>query len=231
MIYITGDIHGDPSRLGSRNLLKLGIDITKDDYVIICGDFGIIWNNPLTKKEIYWLDWLAEKPFTTLVVDGNHENFDLLNSYPVVGFMGGQAHKISENVYHLMRGEVFEIEGKKIFSFGGATSTDKEGRMTGVSWWPQEVATMADFINAENNLKRYGYNVDYVVTHTAPRRFIADDPYCLDRVAKCPTSIALSQLEPKISYKQWYFGHFHEDYYDPDSVAVWMYRNIRKLGK
>ena len=37
MIYVTGDLHGawyDPR----FNLLK------QDDYAIICGDFGLIWD-------------------------------------------------------------------------------------------------------------------------------------------------------------------------------------------
>ena len=74
-IYITGDIHGDPSRLSSKNLSQLGIAITDGDKVIICGDFGLPWCND--KQDEYWLNWLEEKPFEILFVDGNHENFDL----------------------------------------------------------------------------------------------------------------------------------------------------------
>ena len=54
--------------------------MTKNDYVIIAGDFGI-WND--TKQERYNLDWLEDKPFTTLFVDGNHSNFDRLYAMPV----------------------------------------------------------------------------------------------------------------------------------------------------
>ena len=49
--------------------------MTKEDYVIICGDFGGVWNKEVeNKEEKHLLDWLEEKPFTTLFVDGNHEN-------------------------------------------------------------------------------------------------------------------------------------------------------------
>lgn len=71
MIYITGDIHGDPSKLSS-DIFPEQKEMTKDDYVIICGDFGLIWEQKESKTEKYWLDWLEEKPFTTLFVDGNH---------------------------------------------------------------------------------------------------------------------------------------------------------------
>lgn len=42
-IFVTGDIHGgyDIWKLEPINFLE-GNDLTKDDYLIICGDFGII---------------------------------------------------------------------------------------------------------------------------------------------------------------------------------------------
>ena len=36
-----------------------------------------------SKKETMILDWLDSKPFTTLFVAENHENFDRLVAYPV----------------------------------------------------------------------------------------------------------------------------------------------------
>lgn len=80
MIYVTGDTHGDwISRLNS-NAFPEGKTLTKDDYVIICGDFGL-WHD--TKEERYNLKWLSEKSFTTLFACGNHENYDRLYQYPV----------------------------------------------------------------------------------------------------------------------------------------------------
>ena len=73
----------------------------------------------------WWsLDWLNEKNSTTLFVDGNHENFTRLYNYPVEEWHGGKVHKIRDSVLHLMRGEIFEINDKKIFTFGGAKSHD-----------------------------------------------------------------------------------------------------------
>lgn len=70
------------------------------------------------------LQELSSRSFTTLFVDGNHENFDLLYKYPIVDFHGGKAHRIMPHIYHLMRGEVFELEGMSFFAFGGASSRD-----------------------------------------------------------------------------------------------------------
>ena len=95
--------------------------MTRDDYVIVTGDFGI-WDK--SKEQKYWLEWLSKKTFTVLFVDGNHENFDLLNSYPVKTWNGGKVHVIKDNILHLMRGQVFQIEGHSFFTFGGARSHD-----------------------------------------------------------------------------------------------------------
>ena len=81
-IFITGDIHGDPTRLSNHNF-----EIQKDfepnsqekNYVIISGDFGLIWDyKGENKNEKYWLDWLENRNFTTLFIDGNHIRTRLL---------------------------------------------------------------------------------------------------------------------------------------------------------
>lgn len=229
MIYITGDIHGNPERFGRKQLAEKGLSIGAGDYVIICGDVGLLWN-PAKTKETEWLDWLEKKPFTTLFVDGNHENFDLLNAMPVTELHGGKVHQIRENVYHLMRGEIFDIEGKSFFCFGGAKSTDKEFRKPHFSWWPQEEATLTEFDTAVKNLESHDYTVDYVITHTAPRRFLEIQcPAEIYRIENCLTAELLTGLEPLITYKRWYFGHFHQDYYQNESKAAWMYRDVIPL--
>ena len=87
-IFITGDTHADFKRFGSNFFDD------KECYVIVCGDFGGVWDNSNTEK--YWLDWLESKKFTLLFVDGNHENFDMLNAYPVTEWNGGKVHVIRE---------------------------------------------------------------------------------------------------------------------------------------
>ncbi|WP_246361985.1 metallophosphoesterase family protein [Paenibacillus alba] len=115
MIYITGDVHGSISigrRLNTKNFPEQK-KMTKDDFVIISGDFGLIWNGD--KEDQYWLKWLhKEKPFTTLFIDGNHENHDMLDAYPVEIWNGGKVHRINDSVIHLMRGnEVMPHDNSK----------------------------------------------------------------------------------------------------------------------
>ena len=174
-IYITGDIHGNPQRLSNANF-PAGKQLTKEDYVIILGDFGLIWDyKGESKYEKYWLDWLDERPFTTLFIDGNHENYDRLIEYPEEYWNGGWVQKIRPSVIHLMRGEIFNINGKTIFAMGGAASHDisdgvlkiddprikqwskdpfKMFRVNHVSWWEQEVPSISERIHAVENLAK-----------------------------------------------------------------------------
>ena len=201
-IYITGDIHGNPRRLSNKNLRLLGLEITEGDKVIVCGDFGLPWYDDV--EDEYWLNWLEEKPFEILFVDGNHENFDLLYQFPVEERYGGKVHRVRSNVYHLMRGEIYEIEGKTFFAFGGATSVDRHCRIEFVSWWSQENFSRDEFENAVENLEKVDFTVDYVLTHTAPKRFIVNSTDITSYIDNCPTVQMLSGLEKMLIYKKWF---------------------------
>ena len=147
IVYLFGDIHGgiDISKLNTKNFPEQK-HLTRDDYVIILGDFGLVWDE--SKEILYWLRWLGNKPFTVLFIDGNHENFDLLNQYPVVDYLGGKAHKVSENIYHLMRGEIFTTDGNKYFCMGGAESVDKENRQDHIFITKEEAKTFSHKVAA-----------------------------------------------------------------------------------
>ena len=128
MIYVTGDTHSDVNRLSNRHFPEAK-NLTKDDFVVICGDFGLIWEyKGESGEENHWLWWLESRPFTTLSVDGNNENFDRLNAYPVEEWNGGKIHRIRPSVIHLMRGQVYDLpfgdSTKRIFAFGGAKTRD-----------------------------------------------------------------------------------------------------------
>lgn len=191
MIYITGDCHGNFERFNTRNFPEQK-EMTKKDSVIICGDFGGVWNrNKENKMETKVLDWLECKPFTTLFVDGNHENFDRLYAYPVEEWHGGKIHKIRPSVIHLMRGQIYELEGKKIFTFGGASSHDIDGgilelddpnykrkkrtldkgwkpyRINHLSWWKEELPSEEEMEIGRENLVKHDNSVDFIVSSSS----------------------------------------------------------------
>lgn len=172
----------------------------------VIGAFGGLWNG--CKEEKYWLDWLNNRNFTTLFVDENHENFDMLNKCSTENFCGGMVHKVNDSVYHLMRGMVYTIEGKKIFTFGGAESHDKEHRTEGISWWKDEMPSEYEFEIARNNLKVYENKVNFIITHSAPTliQMKMKSQYNSNKLTNF-----LDEINNNVSYQTWYFGHYHKD--------------------
>ena len=122
-IFVTGDTHREHDFAKLEFFAKRNPQLTKNDYVIIAGDFGGVWWRKTLSED---LKPYEDLPFTVLFIDGNHENFDLLYSYPVREWNGGKVHFIKPDIIHLMRGQVFELEGNTIFTFGGATSIERK---------------------------------------------------------------------------------------------------------
>jgi hypothetical protein len=226
-IYVTGDMHGgvDIRKLNEFHFPQQK-SLTKGDYLIVLGDFGCVWSGE--EKDYYWLDWLENKPFTTLFVDGNHENFPLLYQYPEEEWCGGRVHKVRPSVIHLMRGQMFEIEGYTFFTMGGATSIDREYRKEGVSWWPQEQPSEEEYEEALVNLEKYSYEVDVVLTHTTSIKRMVEMDYVKEMA---DINVFLDEIvEDRLKFRVWYFGHFHEERnMDCGRVRV-RYNSIERLG-
>ena len=69
MIYITGDTHGTFNYRFSKKSFPEQEQMTKDDYLIILGDFGGIWNqNGESEQEKYWLDWFEERNYNLYLI-------------------------------------------------------------------------------------------------------------------------------------------------------------------
>ena len=212
MFCVFGDIHGS-QLMWKQCLTRI---LYEGDTIAIVGDSGIGFYGKEEESEEAFFDWLAEQPFTVLFCDGNHENFDLLNSYPISEWHGGRVHRIRDNILHLMRGEVFEIEGKRLFAMGGGASMDRLRRMRDHIWWKEELPSDAEICNAFINLKKHGNQADIILTHTAP---IYTVEYMLHlgkgikdtRLREYQIGSFLQALAETIPYQKWYFGHFHID--------------------
>lgn len=205
-VFITGDVHG-PSEIGRlATTFRIGRTLDKDDYLIVCGDFGLVWAD--RSEYNYWLRWLDRKPFTTLFVDGNHENFDMLESMEAERWHGGLVHRVNGSVLHLMRGQVFDIAGRSVFCMGGARSVDKARRTPHKSWWPQEIPSAEEREAAWNALESRGWKVDYVLTHCAASnvQYRLNPTYENDELTRF-----LFEVERRLVYRRWFFGHYHED--------------------
>lgn len=220
MIYITGDMHGDISRFDAEGLKKL----KKGDTLIICGDFGFIWDN--SKQEQKNLRKLAKKKYNICFVDGTHENFERLNSYPVVQWQGGKVHRIGENIFHLMRGQIFRIENMNIFAMGGGESPDIDIRFEEGAWSKDEFPVREELIEGANNLEKLDCKVDFIVTHEPPvnlKGFLSLRDGDLAAVNGLNTY--LEQLADACTYRRWFFGSMHLDKYISSSYVA-VYRNV-----
>ena len=205
------------------------------DYVIVCGDFGLCWAKDGTFE--YNCKFFAEKKFTLLWVQGNHENYDMIAKYPMEEWHGGKVrHIVRDKVILLERGQVFEIEGKTFFTFGGASSHDIQGgvldrkendfaekkkrairhqlpyRILHESWWEEELPTEMEMEEGRKNLAKHNYKVDYVITHCCASKVQEQ----LDKTPGCIYEADVlteyfQEIEEKLQYTHWYFGHYHMD--------------------
>ena len=206
MVYVTGDTHGDISFFKDPKLKKL----TDEDILIVCGDFGCLWDR--SDKEKKALQTLEKKKYTICFVDGAHENFDILNSYKDYRFKGGNAHKIAPNIFQLLRGEIYTFDKKTFFCMGGGESDDREMRTEGETWWKEEMPSAEELMNGARNLKDNDFKVDYVITHEAPA--IAKDFIRLHKnqeMRLTPLNTYLQELMKSVEYNHWFFGSLHMD--------------------
>lgn len=232
-VWVTGDTHGDWMNRLKMDSFPEQKEMSKDDYVIIAGDFGI-WDN--SNREKYNLDWLEDKPFTTLFVSGNHENYDILDSLSVEEWYGGKVNFIRPSVIHLMRGQIFNIREKSFFTFGGASSHDisagilepddpsfKEKkkrldkdpfalyRINHVSWWERELPNEEEMEEGLNTLKKQNYKVDYIITHSPYTSLLSQMDGGSGLYERDRLTDYLQKIKQTVEYKQWIFGHMHEN--------------------
>lgn len=230
-IYVTGDLHGgmDIQKLYDW---EVGPTLSRDDYLIVAGDFGYPWD--FSEEEEYDLHWLEQGSFTLLFVDGNHERYDWWAERPYEQWHGGAVQRLRPHspIRRLCRGQVYDIDGCRIFTMGGATSVDQAWRTPQVNWWPQELPDERHFETARTQLDACDWQVDYVITHTCassilPRALYPNPGWQYpehDRLTDF-----FDELEAKLRYKRWYFGHMHCDR-DCDERHTLLYNEIIKLG-
>ena len=211
MIYITGDTHGALEVDKVTDFFNVEAKkqiLTKDDFLIILGDVGVCWDNG--KNDAHVKEVLQELPVSTLWIDGNHENFDLLSEYSVSSWHGGKVQEIEPDIIHLMRGQVYEIEGRTFFTFGGAFSTDRAYRTEGSSWWPEEMPSQEEYKQGLHALETHDNRVDFILTHTAPYDVVAALGFGMVEEEE-KFQKYLQRIADNTEFQGWFFGHYHED--------------------
>ena len=203
MVYITGDMHGDRQCFKDRRLKKL----KKKDTLIVLGDFGFLWDG--SKAEMKFLGWLSRRRYHIAFVTGTHDNYKLLKSYPQSDWNGGKVRRIKGELLMLERGNLYDIDGKKYFAFGGGHSEDYFDREQDATWWPQELPTQDEMNDGLNTLKNANMECDYIITHDAPgsiRRFILMDNSEITEI-----NDYFDKINSNCRFQHWYFGCYHMD--------------------
>lgn len=225
--YITGDLHG------RFPLYKKNVpEFAKDDFLIICGDFGYVFSEKETASERERLDELQSQTngCTICFIDGNHENFNRLKKLKTEYLFNNEVGVVRKGVYHLRRGRPYVINGNTLFTFGGATSIDRMRRIPDINWWHREVPSEIEIEIGLNVSK--SEKIDYVITHTCPfsvrRKIKSKNMFNL----YCYAESALEKIKKNLNgdFDKWYFGHFHIDE-GIDGKYRALYKDIVKLGE
>lgn len=219
-IYVVGDVHGHPMESVSNSAWSKARTLTEDDFVIFLGDFGVLWNAEPDKTEEKMIAWLDDKPYNSLVIGGNHDNWDRLRTLPIEKRFGVDVGVIGKKVSFIPNGTMLNLHGKKIFCFGGAMSTDKAWRVehyyrTGDKvWWEGEIPTREEMDYGSRQLEKENFEVDVIVSHTMPSSSVSEFcdrfGYHQDRVSD-PTARFLEFVKNETKYSKWFCGHFHKD--------------------
>lgn len=208
MVFISGDTHGNFEKIYNfARKMKLSID----DSIIILGDMGLCWRKNM--QDFYYNIQLWENfeyKCNLFWLEGNHENYDIIQKLPKEGNM----RKCSNSIYMLERGQVYNFEGKKILTIGGADSIDKFRRVKHLSWWEQEQINDEDVVAA---LAHKSEKLDYIFSHAAPAAIVDKYKYILCQLPLDEDTVdrtsenKLEILRQNLSFEKWGFGHYHVD--------------------
>lgn len=202
-ILFAGDTHGNIDHWHYLIRVALANEVRT---IIQVGDFGF-WTH--TKDGRFFLSDLSNalilNDLDVYWIDGNHESFERLYALPV----GADGFRpVHNRITHIPRGALVQIEGHKVLGIGGAYSIDKDSRLPGVSWWPEELITQGDILTALDNEQP-----DIVVTHDVPesvphRYFLNQYPTGETRSQR----LLLEEVFQKFHPNLWVHGHYHRRY-------------------
>ncbi len=214
MIYFTGDIHGDISRIMA---LIRNYELGSGDVIVMLGDVGLNYygndHGDKRKKKM-----LNKYGVTIFCLHGNHEmRPESLSYYKESVWHGGKVY-VEDNLPNLIfakDGEVYDLDGMKAIAIGGAYSVDKYYRLNrGMSWFEDEQPSEEIKKRVIDRLELLDWQIDMVLTHTCPAKYIPIEAFLpgLDQsTVDNSTEEWLDEIEDKLEYKKWYCGHWHID--------------------
>ena len=245
LIYIAGDLHGDWDKFNpflnakirqSRRVRELARKFAPLEIVILqAGDFGYwphkhrhrsfsrslrtLWSQDGIKNampgirdgriKIYWCD-------------GNHENHDALDALE----RAATTDTLEERFIETMPGVSFApfgsvlrlLDGTTVLFCGGAESTDKEFRVPGDTWWPQEAIDEWDMARLP---PPGSLTVDWVISHTCPSYFQVSTVHGNPEKNTDSSKRFLDRVFDTYRPNRWWFGHYHDHQHGMYEGCVW----------
>ena len=205
MIFITGDKHGQIEYfLHNPSLRK----IKKGDLLIVCGDFGFLWDS--SDQEYKKLKWLSKRRFNIAFVDGCFDNMRIIEKYPISSWNGGKVRTISNNIFYLIKGEVYKTQSKKFLAFGGGFNSNiSDVSDINNNWWPNKEENVIAIDSLIKNIEKENGEFDFIVSHEAPSSLTP----CLENTFSNVNSInlILEEIRTHCKFKKWFFGKYHVD--------------------
>lgn len=215
MVVLTGDTHGTQGIRERLSLLKFALPRMKKEHltIIVLGDFGLMLEREEYERDIKLVEERLSRieNVTLAFLSGNHENFDIVNNLEEVEKWGNKVGYVSENIYHLKTGRVYEIEGETYAIYGGALSIDKYRRIEGVSWWKEEIPSKEENQLFIEEMLARNWEVDYLLTHTAATNEIRlIDMYPFTGKLEDFVARDIQVIKEGIEIRKFHaFGHFH----------------------
>ena len=195
MIYLLSDLHGGKDADTFWELIER---MGEDDLLLLLGDLELSFDD--TEENRRFTERFLSVSKNIAFIDGNHENNPYLRSFPEDIAYGAPVYRLSPNIVYLRRGTIYTIEDKTFFVMGGCKSSQK--------WYDSglvydfEVPSEEEFAYARQSLAHHGNRVDYILTHKYPK------PNDLT-VRHDPLDAFLYELEERVGYRHWYYGHWH----------------------
>lgn len=209
MIYVTGDIHGNPRPV---ILFAEKMKLTADDTVVLLGDVGVNFDRNYRDERSKNL--LNSLPCTVFCIHGNHEiRPQNIPGYEETFWNGGKVFVEPKwpKLLFAKDGEIFSLAGRRCLVIGGAYSVDKDYRLEhGYGWWPDE--------QPSEETKRYvesqtaANHIDIILSHTCPFKYEPREMFlnAVDQnTVDDSTERWLDKIEESVHYDAWYCGHWH----------------------
>ena len=211
IVDVIGDIHGDATAIARWAAHS------RHDILFAAGDVGLLFGHENNLAIVRTFEKYFPNKIV-LMVPGNHDDYDQIEALPPCTIFDAKAYKLSDQFYYIDRGEVVNIDGTTYLCISGAESIDREWRLNymedhpdyGPIWWQRELITPDDINKICDNMSRYNWQVDYVISHEVPTRVKRE----IFRVVYGPhySSDLLWDLANQIYFSTWYCAHLHLSY-------------------